>query len=470
MTFQEFFEANRILFYSLYGQVFFVLGLAIALSARHDTKVPLARPLWLLSAFGFLHAFYEWSYVILPVEKGYLQPQTYRLLEILQRLLEALSFGLLFQFGTAVVRLCRPNYWLQYVPVAAFLTWFLGYIYFIPSFDKEFKSTSDLADLWARYLLCFPGACLSAYGLLLQTREAKGMGVQQIEGHLRLAAFSFLLYAVIAGILVPPASFFPASWLNRRLLSSYIGIPPPVARAATGMLIAYFMIRSLEVFRIEMRRRLEDVNRSRALAQERERISRDLHDGILQNLYGAGLNLENALAGLRDEVSSTALIKKTVHSLNVAMQEIRNYIFALNWDEDTDLETKLKDLLAGKTEGDKLGVRLEIVGSINQKLPPGTGLHLYHFVQEAVSNARKHSHGTDLLVALVYRDDFLNLTIKDDGVGFVSDQLWQNSSAWNQGLKNMKRRAEMLGGKFAIKTGVGKGTEVSLVLPLRAAA
>jgi signal transduction histidine kinase len=236
------------------------------------------------------------------------------------------------------------------------------------------------------------------------------------------------------------------------------------------MLIAYFMIRSLEVFRIEMRRRLEDANRSRALAQERERISRDLHDGILQNLYGAGLNLENALAGLRDEVSSTALIKKTVHSLNVAMQEIRNYIFALNWDEDTDLETKLKDLLAGKTEGDKLGVRLEIVGSINQKLPPGTGLHLYHFVQEAVSNARKHSHGTDLLVALVYRDDFLNLTIKDDGVGFVSDQLWQNSSAWNQGLKNMKRRAEMLGGKFAIKTGVGKGTEVSLVLPLRAAA
>jgi len=72
VTLQELFEANRPLFYTLYGQVFFLLGVAIALRARRDSDIPLARPLWLLSAFGFAHGLYEWSYVILPVQKVYL--------------------------------------------------------------------------------------------------------------------------------------------------------------------------------------------------------------------------------------------------------------------------------------------------------------------------------------------------------------------------------------------------------------
>ncbi|MEX0805421.1 MAG: sensor histidine kinase [Candidatus Binatia bacterium] len=355
------------------------------------------------------------------------------------------------------------------MPATIFLTFLFVFLGAIPPPDKEFKATSDLADLWARYLLCFPGACLTAYGLILQTRQAQDTGVQQIERHLKLAAFSFVLYAMVAGLLVPPASFFPASWLNRRLLSSYAGIPPPVVGAVAGMLIAYFMIRSLEVFRLELRRALEEASRSRALTQDRERISRDLHDGILQHLYGAGLNLENALAVLPQDVSSSAdLIQKAIHSLNRGMQEIRNYIFDLNWESQTDLETKLRDLLVSPSN-DTPHIQFEILGSGTHKMPASVELHLYYFIQEAVSNARKHAQARNLQVTFAYNPHSLDVTIRDDGVGFVSEQAWQSNGVWQQGLKNMKRRAELLGGKFAIETAPARGTEVSLMVPLESA-
>jgi signal transduction histidine kinase len=294
------------------------------------------------------------------------------------------------------------------------------------------------------------------------------MGVHQIERHLRMAALSFLLYAVVAGLLVPPASFFPASWLNRRLLSMYFGVPSPVIRAIGGILIAYFMIRSLEVFRVELRRRLDEASRAWALAQERERISRDLHDGILQHLYGAGLCLENSLPTVpQDPTTTTTLIRKSIDLLNRGMQDIRSYIFDLNWGVETDLEKKLKNLLEANPNGEEPKIQFETLGSGTLKLPGSIGLHLYHFIQEAVTNTRKHARAKSLQVRLVYSKDALKVTIEDDGAGFVPEEGWQKSNERQQGLRNMKRRAELLGGEFEIETQPNRGTRVSLTLPLR---
>ncbi len=466
MAFQELFDANRALFYSLYGQVFFILGLAIALSIRRGTEVPLARPLWLLSAFGFLHGFYEWSYVVLPIQKSYLAAETYRGLEILQRPLEALSFFFLLQFGAEVVRLSRPRRWLRYAPSFILVLWLAGYFYALPPLEQNFKPYSNLADLWARYLLCFPGAAIAAYGLLLQVRQAKEAGVQQIEGHLRGAALSFLLYGIVAGLLVPPASFFPASWVNRGLLSSYLGIPPPVARMLAGILVTYFIIRSLRIFEIEIKRLVEDARRSQALVQERERISRELHDGIVQNLYGAGLSLESALATLRQDArSAEALIGRAIESLKHCMVEIRNYIFDLAWKEEIDYEAKLRDLVERMPV--PLQTHFEVTGSRPKKLPPGVSLHLYHILQEATTNVQRHAQASRVRVTLAYGKDELTASIDDDGVGFEPENAWRPSHPWQQGLKNMKRRVELLGGKVAIETGAGKGTRVSLTVPLK---
>ena len=132
----------------------------------------------------------------------------------------------------------------------------------------------------------------------------------------------------------------------------------------------------------------------------------------------------------------------------------------------TALETKLKDLLERNSNGGEPKIQLETLGSTALNLPSPMGLHLYHFIQEAISNVMKHAQATNLRVTL--SEDALKITIKDDGVGFVLEQARQNNNAWQQGLKNMKRRAELLGGKFEIETEPARGTRVKLTLPLGA--
>jgi signal transduction histidine kinase len=74
-----------------------------------------------------------------------------------------------------------------------------------------------------------------------------------------------------------------------------------------GILITYFVIRSLKIFELEVRRLLEEAKRQRALLEDRERISRELHDGLLQTLYGVGLGLENAVIAENPQIARPLL-------------------------------------------------------------------------------------------------------------------------------------------------------------------
>ena len=73
-----------------------------------------------------------------------------------------------------------------------------------------------------------------------------------------------------------------------------IQIPAPVLRSVCGLAMAFFVVRSLEVFQVETDRRIAEMEQAQLLAADRERIGRELHDGIIQNIYAAGLSLEEA--------------------------------------------------------------------------------------------------------------------------------------------------------------------------------
>jgi hypothetical protein len=120
---QNFFAVNHDIIYFIYGLMFFILGLAIALQSRHSSRLDLARNLSWLSAFGFLHAFNEWGDLFIPIQAGYLSPGLIPVLHYFHLLLLVTSFACLFEFGASLLESLKHRSWLRIFPAVILAAW-----------------------------------------------------------------------------------------------------------------------------------------------------------------------------------------------------------------------------------------------------------------------------------------------------------------------------------------------------------
>ena len=291
-----------------YGQVFFVLGMAIALQSWRHSRLVLARSLPWLAAFGFAHAFHEWGYIFIPIQARYVAQPVLGMLDSIQVILLAVSFALLFQFGIEIQR-PLPGRWrfLRYLPVTilAFLLWWA----FIPALitAENFSVWQRETSIAARYALGVPGALVAAYGLRRHTfRLIAPLQSPKVVRMLRLAGVALIGYAVLGGLVVANAAFFPANWLNEDVLSAWTSVPAPVYRSILGLTLTIAIIRALSMFQVELDRRLATLEENQILLAERERIGRDLHDGTLQKIYAVGLLLNSIKGELARKQATTA--------------------------------------------------------------------------------------------------------------------------------------------------------------------
>src|SRR5690606_13598186 len=118
---------------------------------------------------------------------------------------------------------------------------------------------------------------------------------------LRWVGASFLIHALAAGLIVPEAGFFPANIINDRMFFEVTAVPARLFTGVSGAIVAVSMLLSLEVFDVEFARRIDAARQLHTLMHERTRIARDLHDGIIQTLYGVGLALEGLSLSERTE-------------------------------------------------------------------------------------------------------------------------------------------------------------------------
>src|SRR5690349_5883572 len=105
---RDLFETNQLIVLSIHGQVFFVMGLAIALQQRKRSRLALAQALPWLAAFGVADAFVEWGYLFIPVQSGFLPGTLIEGLLWLQLALRGIAFALLLQFGAELLLVTRP--------------------------------------------------------------------------------------------------------------------------------------------------------------------------------------------------------------------------------------------------------------------------------------------------------------------------------------------------------------------------
>jgi signal transduction histidine kinase len=456
---RDWLAANRPLVLFVYGLAFFVLGLAIVLQSRRYSRLELARSLSWLAAFGFMHAANEWGDLFIPYQSAYLSAPAIHLLRALQLLTLAGSFACLMQFGADLLRpLPRRWQWLRLVPTVVMAVWLLA------PFALGFLRTSDVrlweasADAWARYLIGFPASLWAAYSLRRYARERiQPLGLPRIYRMLRVAGLSLAAYAILAGLIVPPAPFFPANALNSVWIMRTFVVPPQVLRAIAASVLAVSIIRALEVFEVETDRLIEQMEQAQIVAIERERIGRDLHDGALQRVYAAGL-LATSLRKKADGPLGDGL-DRLMSTLNEAIADLRHYMTDLRGNGATsDLALVLSALVEETRRASGMEVRL--IHEDTPALPPDRVTHLAAFAREALSNAVRHAEAHTVEIRLDQTNGTLRLIVQDDGRGFP------DQAPRGYGLRNMRDRARLLGGEIAIASQPGHGTIVTLTIPL----
>lgn len=260
---------NMILVFFINGLAFFVVGLAISLETRRPSKLKLVDSLWLLAVFAYLRSLDDWAEMFLLIQ-GQAAPASNNLpLQTAKALLLPLSCMFLLQFGIrTIIAANQRHLWLRWVPLALISFWLLALIQSIYSSSGAGAEWLLAADVWARYLLCLPGSALSGLAVFLHSRVLWEMKLPHIARNCIVAAVAFGLKAILAGLVVSPAPYFLASFLNESSFLAVVGMPVQVFRMIVTLAIAYCIVRSLEVFEIEQSRQLEVAAQQRFQAQQ----------------------------------------------------------------------------------------------------------------------------------------------------------------------------------------------------------
>jgi signal transduction histidine kinase len=207
--------------------------------------------------------------------------------------------------------------------------------------------------------------------------------------------------------------------------------------------------------------RLRAANEQLATAlRDRERISRELHDGALQSIYAVGLGLahcRNIFATQPERVP--VVISETMDSINSLVMNLRQFLLTLEADvlEGGSLEPMLKALARRVEVTTNASVAVQVDSALAAGLPAAQSLHLINLVREAVSNAIRHGESTEVRVNLSAVAGGWCLLIRDNGCGFDTGQL---EAAPGHGLRNMRARATELGASFVLESQPGSGTLV----------
>ena len=474
---------NMLVVRFVYGLSFFTLGLVVSLQQARRSRYSLASGLWALAVFAFLHAFADWGLVFIPLRA---QPQHSPAVAALwgfRTMVAAISFGFLMYFGASLLAAGAPRRLSLLIRAAAPLltgVWLLAFFAY-PLIDQGagVRGWYLASEVWSRYLLGLPAALAVAAGLLRQTGELRRDLLFAQVHSLRGSAAFFALYGAAAGLIVPTQSFWPASVLNTEAFVRLTGVPIELFRAAAAIGTAYYTSRLMGIFSIETTRRLTSAEQEKAVYQDRERIARDLHDGVLQTLYGVGLGLRWARDRLPEGTEDLKpKLDDLAAQLGGAVQDLRQSILGLRGKSVrmADLPSAFREVAGQVARLAHLTVRLETEGlgeedSGERQIPAAYRDHLLALLREGLSNAARHSGADEVHVMLALEDDTMILRIVDEGTGFDPGAVLPGEgvrSRAHHGLRNMRARTEQLGGTFRVDSEPGKGTRLLFQIPVPA--
>lgn len=201
-----------------------------------------------------------------------------------------------------------------------------------------------------------------------------------------------------------------------------------------------------------------------AVLEERNRLARELHDSVTQQLFSMTLTAQAIQTHMqKNPQRASAQLKRLQETAAAALAEMRALIFQLRPPalSDQGLVTALQRHIASLSRRE--GLRIELRTTGDERLARGMEQGLYRIVQEALNNVIKHAQASSVKVALDFRIDQLQVRITDDGQGFHVDDL-QAREGQHLGLISMRERTVELGGVMEVNSTIGQGTEIIVTI------
>lgn len=208
----------------------------------------------------------------------------------------------------------------------------------------------------------------------------------------------------------------------------------------------------------------ESKRRLRLAFEDRERLSRDLHDNIIQAIYAIGMQLEACQRLPRDDPKDVARqLAHAIRGLNGVIRDVRGYISGPGPQvlRRPGLHAELASLVETMGATGTLRFRLKVDSWAVAWLTPQQAEHVLHIAREALSNSLRHSHAQRAGLLLQGTDTGIRLEISDDGVGFDPVAARRNAG----GLHNIEFRTQQIGGRLEVLSSPGHGATLILHIP-----
>jgi PAS domain S-box-containing protein len=210
-----------------------------------------------------------------------------------------------------------------------------------------------------------------------------------------------------------------------------------------------------------LRRHERTLQRAR---DERERISQDLHDNILQSLYAVGMQLEaSKLSFSKTPRKSKSYTMQAIDQLNRLVVDVRQFIALLKQPTAPamDFGQALRQLVAAFSAAGQAAPELEVEDLVEPRVTSEQAEQLLNIAREALSNSLRHAQATHRRVRLSHSDHTLRMQICDDGVGFDPHRKGKRG----HGLVNMAARATRINARFSLESRPNRGTCITIELP-----
>jgi signal transduction histidine kinase len=197
------------------------------------------------------------------------------------------------------------------------------------------------------------------------------------------------------------------------------------------------------------------------LMDERERIAKELHDGIIQSLFAVGMGLQGT-ALMSGSPETAARVESAVGELDRIIRDLRNYIFGLRPGilADRQLDQAMRALGEEVESASHIPVTIECDAALSATMSARSH-DIVQLTREALSNITRHSRAKHAVVRLARKGSEAVLSIEDDGVGFDA-----GVPSAGSGMQNMRERAASIGATLSVSSAKGKGTKLHFTFPL----